>query len=304
MIVRQMLIELLVLLIRDVILRTRPQRAGLIDGLVFVLRDHFALFSVPFLFVHQDGQGDMVRVLLDDRLQTVRRQQFVFLGAQMQRDSRAALGAVNRFHGEITLARAFPAHAFSRRQTGAARFNRDLVRDDKARIKAHAELADQRRVFLLVAGQLAEKFLGARARDRAEVRNRLVAAHANAVVVDRDGARDLVVRDANPQIGIGFVQRVVFDRFEAQLVGGVRSIRDQLTQEDFLVAVQRMDHQLQKLFHFCLKAHGFLCHGQISSLFVAIDSSRAWPWRDDCSGHPHWTPLHRTQTPATARIRA
>jgi hypothetical protein len=34
---------------------------------------------------------------------------------------------------------------------------------------------------------------------------------------------------------------------------------------------------LQKLFHFCLKAHGFLCHGRTSSLFVAVDSGQAWP---------------------------
>ncbi len=185
-------------------------------------------------------------------------------------------GALDRLDREIALARAFPAHAFSGRQTGAARFDRDLVRDDKARIEAHAELADQRRIFLLVAGELAEEFLGARAGDRAEVRDRFVAAHADAVVVDRDGARGLVVRHANPQIRIVFVQRAVFDRFEAQLVGGVRGVRNQLTQENFLVAVQRMDHQLQKLFHFCLKAHGFLCHGRTSSLFVAVDSGQAW----------------------------
>ncbi len=41
------------------------------------------------------------------------------------------------------------------RQAGAARFHGDLVGHDEARVKAHAELADQLRVALLVARQAA-----------------------------------------------------------------------------------------------------------------------------------------------------
>jgi hypothetical protein len=31
-----------------------------------------------------------------------------------------------------------------------------------------------------------------------------------------------------------------------------------------------MDHQMQKLFYFCLKAHGFLCHGRFLWLCLML----------------------------------
>jgi len=46
----------------------------------------------------------VVRILLDDRLQAVRRQQFVLIRAQMQRDGRAALRTFDRLDVEIALA--------------------------------------------------------------------------------------------------------------------------------------------------------------------------------------------------------
>jgi hypothetical protein len=48
---------------------------------------------------------------------------------------------------------------------------------------------------------------------------------------------------------------------EAQLVGGIARVRDQFAQEDFLVAVQGMDHQVQQLLHLGLEAQGFLGRG-------------------------------------------
>ena len=283
-IVCEVLVELLVLLVGDVVLRTRPQRARLVDGLVLVLRDHLALFLIPLFLLHQDRQRNVVRILLDDRLELPRGQQVVLAFAQMQRDRRAARLALDGLDREVAFARALPAHAFRSRQARAAALDRDAVRDDEARIEADAELPDQRRVLLLVAGQPAEELLRARARDRAEVRDGFVTAHADAVVVDRDGARGLVERHADAQVRIVLVERVVRDRLEAQLVGRVGCVRDQFAQEDFLVAVERVDHQMQKLFHLCLKAHGFLCHGWKFPCFVAdltriTDRPRqdAWP---------------------------
>src|SRR5690606_32199470 len=46
------------------------------------------------------------------------------------------------------------------------------------------------------------------------------------------------------------------ERLEAQLVGGVRRVGDQLAQEDLLVAVQRMDHEVQELPHLGLESQG------------------------------------------------
>ena len=83
---------------------------------------------------------------------------------------------------------------------GAAGEHRHLVGDDERRIEADAELADQMRVLLLVAGELAEELARAGLGDRAEVRDDLVAAHADAVVGDGDRARLAVEIDADRRV--------------------------------------------------------------------------------------------------------
>ena len=75
----------------------------------------------------------------------------------------------------------------------------------------------------------------------------LVVRHADAVVADGDRARVLVVGDADLELGIVFVELGMVERLEAQLVGGVGRVRDELAQKDLRIAVQRMDHQLQEL---------------------------------------------------------
>ena len=54
-VVRDVLIELLVLLVADIALRACPQRARLVDGLVLVLHDHLALLGVPLFLLHENG---------------------------------------------------------------------------------------------------------------------------------------------------------------------------------------------------------------------------------------------------------
>src|SRR6202012_617305 len=176
-----------------------PESTRLVHGLVFVTAHHLALFLVPFFLGHQDRQRDMVRVLLDHGLDLPSVEQFVLTFAQMQRDGRAALGALDRIDIEFAVARAAPAHAFGRRQAGPARFDRDAVGHDKARIETDPELADQLRILLLVARQLREEIARTRLRDRAEVGDRLFTAHADTVVVDGDRPRGLVEADTDPQ---------------------------------------------------------------------------------------------------------
>ena len=130
---------------------------------------------------------------------------------------------------------------------GAARLDRHLVGDDERRIEADAELADQVRVLLLVAGQLREEFARAGLGDRAEVRDHFVAVHADAVVADGERPRHGVVVDADRELGIVLEQRRIVERLEAQLVAGVGGVRDQLAQEDLAVRIQRVDHQVEEL---------------------------------------------------------
>ena len=88
--------------------------------------------------------------------------------------------------------------------------------------------------------------------DGAEVVDDLLVAHADAVVLDGEGAGG-GVRDQRHRQLVGAQQRRVGDRLEAQLLAGVRGVGDQLPQEDFLVRVQRMDDQSQNLLGFGLE---------------------------------------------------
>ena len=199
----------------------------------------------------------MVGVLADDGLQLPAAEQLVLAFAQVQRDVGAAAGLLDHLDGEVALAAGFPAHAWFGLDAGAARNHGHLVGDDERGIEADAELADQVRILGLVAGQRREEFPRAGLGDGAEVFDGFVAAHADAIVGDGDGARRLVEGDADLQIGIVSEQRGVVERLEAQLVAGIGRIGDQLAQENFLVAVQGVNHQVQQLFDFGLETQGF-----------------------------------------------
>ena len=62
-----------------------------------------------------------------------------------------------------------------------------------------------------------------------------------------------IEEQAQLEIGRVFEELRVVDRFEAQLVAGVRGVRDQLAQEDFLVRVQRMRDEVQDLLDLGLE---------------------------------------------------
>src|SRR3989304_3192547 len=114
------------------------------------------------------------------------------------------------------------------------------------------------RVLRLVAAQSLKKLPRAGFGDGADVRNHLVTRHADAVVGDRDGARLPVETDVELQLGVVFKQILRGQRLEAQLVAGIRRVRNQLAQEDLLVAVQRVDHEIEQLLDLGLKSERLL----------------------------------------------
>ncbi|MNQ81062.1 hypothetical protein D3C85_960670 [compost metagenome] len=139
----------------------------------------------------------------------------------MQDDAGAALRLVEGGDFEIALALRGPVHAFGGREARAAGEDVHLVGDDEGGIEAHTELADQVGILLLVAGEVLQEVGGAGLGDGAQVRDHLVTAHADAVVLEGDGAGVLVEADADLQLGPAFQQRRRRQRFETQLVGGV-----------------------------------------------------------------------------------
>ena len=198
----------------------------------------------------------MVGVLADDRLQLPAAEELVLAFAQMQRDVGAARCLVDHLDGVVALAAGFPAHGLVGFDAGAAGNHRDLVGNDEGRVETDAELADQVGILGLVAGQRREEFAGAGLGDGAQVLDRLVARQADAVVGNGDGARRLVEGNANLQIAVIAIQGAVVQRLETQLVAGVGSVGNQLAQENLLVAVQGVNHQLQQLLYFGLETQG------------------------------------------------
>ncbi len=110
-------------------------------------------------------------------------------------------GAVDGLDLEVARALAAPAHAVAGVEPGAARFDRDAVGDDEARVEADAELADQVGVLLLVAFELGHELARAALGDGAQVLHGLLGAHADAVVADGDGLGLVVEPDAHLQVG-------------------------------------------------------------------------------------------------------
>src|SRR3546814_7861782 len=69
------------------------------------------------------------------------------------------------------------------------------------------------------------------------------------------------------------------DRLEAQLVAGVGGVGDQLAQEDLLVRVQRVRHQVQDLGDFGLEGAGFGVRGHRGSPdCMAVDTRICARW--------------------------
>ena len=126
-------------------------------------------------------------------------------------------------------------------------------------VEADAELADQLgdRLLRFALLQAVDELAGAGLGDRADVGDHLVAAHADAVVVDGEGARfwrsasRRISSFSSPSSSSGLVERL-----ETEAVEGVGRVGDQLAEKDLLVRVQRVDHQVEKLLRLGLKLQG------------------------------------------------
>ncbi len=200
----------------------------------------------------------MVGVLLDDRAQPEAVEQVVLALAQVQHDRGAAGRRLDGLQRVLAPAVRLPPDAFGRVQALPAGGQRHPVGHDERGVEAHAELADQRRVLTLVAGQGPQELARPRLGDGPDVLDDLLAAHADAVVGDGDRPRAGVIADPDPQRAVGVGKFGLREQFQAEPVDRVRGVRDQLAQEDLLVAVQRVDHQVQDLDDLRLEAEALL----------------------------------------------
>ena len=180
----------------------------------------------------------------------------VGVGLELHDDVSAGVRTLTRGHSVAVRALGFPFPGL----VGAV-FLRDdghLVRDHERRVEAHAELADDVGVGGLVLVERLLELQTAGAADRAEVVFHLVLVHADAVVADGQGAGGLVRLQLDGEIAAAEADVFVGQRQIRQLVDGVGGVGNNFTQEDLLMRINGVDHQIQQALGFCLKL--FLCH--------------------------------------------
>ena len=115
---------------------------------------------------------------------------------------------------------------------GAAREDLDALGHHEGRIEADAKAADQRRLLVVFGRfQPIDERLGAGARDGAERFDQLLAAHADAVVLDHELPLFGIDRDRDAWRRIVAKERGLRDRLVAQPLAGVGRIRDQFAQK-------------------------------------------------------------------------
>ena len=209
--------------------------------------------ALAALDLHLDGPAHVVGVLLDQGLEFPDLQEaavdlLVGVGLDVHDDVGADLFAVDFTDGVAVGAGALPHDALFLPELAGE--DGDLVGHHKGRVKAHAELADDAQILRLAGIHLRLEGAGAGAGDNAQILLRLLQAHADAVVAHGDGARLLVGDDVNAVVGAGEPHALIRQGQVAELVDGVGRIGDDLPQEDLLVGVYGIDHQVKQTLGF------------------------------------------------------
>ncbi len=229
---RQLMVEILVLFVGHFLPGGAPQR-GLFVDLLLVRAD-------------VDGEADVIRVFVDDVLEVVFLGEFGGILLEFDLDLRAALGHLGGADLVVVLARGVPGHGLGARLVGA-RGDPHPFGDHEHGVEAHAELPDDLgEIHFLVPGGF-DEFARTRLGDGTQVFHDLVAGHADARVLDGQGAGFFVGVDADSQFRVGIEHVAVGQHLEADAVKGVRSVREQFAQEDLAVLVERVDQNVEQL---------------------------------------------------------
>lgn len=202
-------IEIRIIVLADLAFLLRPERRAVCDLCRFC----------SGLFDDRDRNRHVTGLLLDDALDRPARGEGLGLVHQMQRNARTArrrVCEIDRRNRVAALAVGCPVPGLV--GTGAAGNDIDIVGDHEGRIEAHAELADELGAVLVLRcfDPLHE---GARAGacNRAQRFDKLVAAHADAVVLDDQAGILLVERQRDARGGIAAEELRGDDRFVAQI---------------------------------------------------------------------------------------
>ncbi len=231
------LIQLFVVVLRQLTLRPAPERARSIHLLGDARLLRLLLLCVPLTLVvgQEDGEGDVVGVLLYDLLQAPTIGIVRALFVEMQENRGAGDGALRGLDVEAGLAVAGPAPRLL--FAGLARDDLDAVGDHEGAVEADAELADEVRILPGVAGELGEEVFGSGASNGAEVRDQVLFVHADAGVGEGEGLLLFVELEVDAGRERQCLVGIIGQRQMAQLIEGIGGVRNQLAQEDFRMRV-------------------------------------------------------------------
>ena len=126
-IVSNVLIELVVLLLADLIFRTRPEGRRSINNLILRL---FPFFGLAFSF-HHNGEQDMIGIFANNGTQAIACEEIIFALAQVQHHFRATRGLCHVLNRVFALPVRLPAHTLLGSQTGLARCQRHFISNHK-----------------------------------------------------------------------------------------------------------------------------------------------------------------------------
>ena len=269
------LVELLVLLVRHLAARTLPERHHGVDRRHLVHILVLGLFGVTALLdparraQHTDGVADVVGIFFHQLIEPIAVEVlgiFLLVRVRLEVHDDVGADAVLLTFGDGVAVRAGGLPAVGGLRAVFLRDDRDLVRDHERGVEAHAELTDDVDVLFLLG--LLTEFVRAGRGDDAEVVLQLVLVHADAVVAHGQRARVLICGDLDFEIAAVKADLIVGQREVAELVDGVARIGDDLAQEDLLVGVDGVDHQVEQTLGFCLEL--FLCHKAASPLVIYL----------------------------------
>ena len=125
--------------------------------------------------------------------------------------------------------------------------------DHKGGVETHAKLTDDVDIGALLLGVLGLKLLGAGMGDGAQVALELLGGHADPVIRNSDGAGVLIKGDTNGQVALVELDARILQALKVELVDGVARVGDKLAQEDFLIGVDGVDHEVEQFFALGLK---------------------------------------------------
>ena len=132
-----------------------------------------------------------------------------------------------------------------------------LVRDHERRVEAQTEVADDGLVLIL-----GHKLLGTREGDLVDVAVHLVGRHTDTVVTNRQDA--LLGIDLHLDLQVArLALPCALRRERAQLLRGIDGIRNQLTQENLVVRIQKLFNDRKDIF----RSHS---NGSVSHIFLCF----------------------------------